>query len=194
MRLTVSAVLAGALAVRTGQALADDAPVRSYLDETTAATITLAVDTFVFARERTDLAVNARDYVSLVPIEVNRAGDRTYYWSAYVWSTIDRREGDPIVTQSDEFVLMADGRPIRLQRDTRLPRQLGIAALPTPFPVRAAVAVLFPTDPEILSYVGAATDLRMQRIRNGQDEEFSLWRDARQALRSFVGALGLDGQ
>jgi hypothetical protein len=174
-------------------ARADDA-VRSYLDQTTAATITVAVQTFVFARERTDLAVNARDYISLVPIEVNRSGQRAYYWFGYAWSTIDRRDQNPIVTASDELVLVADGRPIRLQRATTPSRELGLATPPTPSPARAAVAVLCPTDAEILNYVGAAAELHVQLIRDGQGEDFLPWRDARAALNAFVSTLGLAAQ
>ena len=84
--------------------------VREYLDEKTAATITVTSASMIFARERPELAVNARDYISLAALEVNRAGTRSYYWFAYVWSTIDRRDDTPLLIESDELVLMADGR------------------------------------------------------------------------------------
>lgn len=160
--------------------------VRSYLDETTAATITVATEPLIFARERTDLAVNARDYVSLAPIEINRTGSRTYHWYAYVWSTIDRRGEESRAGAEDQFVLLADGRAIVLRRDDGTPRQLGIGKPPLPAPTRGAAAVVFAADPELFDYVARSSELRMQVIRDGQNEDFLPWRDARDAVREFV--------
>lgn len=161
--------------------------VREYLDETTAATVAVGSETLVFARERTELAVNARDYISLVPVEINRSGVRACYWFAYVWSTIDRRgNDDPLVSTNDELILMADGRPIRLVREARTLRELGIARLPSRSPARSALPLLFPADVEIVSHVGGATDLSVHLVRGEGDEVFELWADAREALRQFV--------
>ena len=48
---------------------------REYLDERTAATITVAGESMVFAYDRPDLGVNARDYVTLTAVDVNTAGE-----------------------------------------------------------------------------------------------------------------------
>lgn len=180
------------LAAITTPAPGDDKPVREYLDEQTAATITAAVEPLVFARERTDLAVNARDYVSLAPIEVNRGGVRHYYWFGYLWSTIDRRDGETLLALGDQVVLLADGRPIRLQAATGSLRELGIARAPISRPGRAAVAVLLQADPGSLSFVGHATDLSLVLIHDGQNQDYPLWRDAREAVRRLVTYLTLD--
>lgn len=180
------------LAALATPASGDDQPVREYLDEETAATITAAVEPLVFARERTDLAVNARDYVSLVPIEVNRSGVRRYYWFGYLWSTIDRRDGETFLAQGDQFVLLADGRPMRLQAATGSLRELGIARAPISRPGRAAVAVLLQADPGSVGFAGNATDLSLVLIHDGQNQDYSLWRDAREAVRRLVTYLGLE--
>ena len=187
-------MLALALAGMPSGAPTADESVRQYLDETTAATVTVASEALIFARERTDLAVNARDYISLTAIEVNRSGKRACFWYGYFWTTIDQHGGDPIVSGDDRIVLIADGRPILLRRSGASPRQLGIAAPPTSAPVRTAIAIMFPVDPEILSYVSEAGDLEVQIDRTGLTEQFTLWRDARRELRQFVGQLDLQSR
>ena len=64
---------------------------REYLDEKTAATVTVCGAALVFARERPELAVHARDYLTLVPVDVNRAGHARQYFYGYAWSTVDKR-------------------------------------------------------------------------------------------------------
>ena len=173
-------------------ARADDKPVYEYLDEQTAATVTTAREDLVFARERPDLAVNARDYVSLVPIEVNRSGERRYYWFGYLWSTIDRRDNETQLTQGDQLVLLADARPIALQPAAGSMRELGIARAPLKRPGRAAVAILLQADADSVSFTGHASGLSLVLIHDGQNQDYSLWRDAREAVRKFVTYLGPD--
>lgn len=173
-------------------AFAADAAVREYLDEKTAATVTVTDSSFVFARERTDLAVNARDYLSLAAIEVNRVGQRAYFWSGYVWSTIDRRDRAPVFDPKATLVLLADGRPIPLTADGRSSREVGIGRAPTPVPARSATAVLFATDPETLAFVSQASELSVLLVREGASESLTLWRDARQPLVAFLRHLRHD--
>jgi hypothetical protein len=181
-----------AAAIRLPAHGAEDDSVRHYLDEKTAASVTLAREPLVFARERTDLAVNARDYLSLTAIEVNRAGERAYYWSGYIWSTIDRRDGTPVVDPGAQVVLMADGRPIRLVDEQSHSRGFGVATPPTPAPVRSAVALLSRVEPDVLSFVAGATDLSVLVVTEGVTESFTEWRDGRRELQALVRFLGVD--
>lgn len=160
--------------------------VREYVDETTAASITVSVESLVFARERSDLAANARDYVVLAPIEVNVTGKRSYFWSGYVWSTIDRRNGQPLLAADDQLVLVADDRPIRLQSDAKSLRDHGVGQPPTRPPARTAIPVLFAADPDTIAYVAHATELHVELIHADTNESFTLWKDARAALRAFA--------
>jgi hypothetical protein len=187
-------LLLALLAALTNPACGDDKPVREYLDEQTAASVTAAAQPLVFARERSDLAANARDYVSLVPIEVNRSGQRHYYWFGYLWSTIDRRtNGEALLTEGDQFVLLADGRPIRLQAAAGSLREAGVAEAPVSRPGREAVAVLFQADPALVNFTGHATDLSLVLIRSGLNQDYFLWRDEREAVKRFASYLGLEG-
>jgi hypothetical protein len=174
-------------------ACADDKPVYEYLDEQTAATVTTALEPLVFARERPDLAVNARDYVSLVPIEVNRSGVRRYYWFGYLWSTIDRRNGEVPLAKEDQLVLLADDRPIALQPAADSMQDLGIARAPLKRPGRAAVAVLLQADAESVIFAAHATGLSLVLIHDGRNQDYASWRDAREAVGGFANYLGLEG-
>jgi hypothetical protein len=166
--------------------------VRHYLDDKTAASITLAREPIVFARERTDLAVNARDYLSLTAIEVNRTGERTYYWSGYIWSTIDRRDGAPVLDPAAQLMLVADGRPIRLVDEQGRSRMLGVGTPPTPMPVRSAKPVLYRVEPEVLRYVSGSNDLSVLLVTEGISESLTPWRDGRRELLAFLRYLELD--
>lgn len=182
--LLVSLALACARAVP-----AADRPVFEYLDRETAASVTGALQPLVFARDRTDLAAHARDYITLTAIEVNRAGKRKYFWSGYVWSTADRRGQELLLAPDDELLLIADGRPVRLATGSLSPRDEGIAQPPTSAPLRTAIPVLFASNLEIMGYVARATDLRIELMRSGLSEPFRLWKNGRAALDALVTEL-----
>lgn len=186
----VLALLCAALLASHPEGAAAGDPVRQYLDEVTAASITAAVEPLIFARERSDLAVNARDYVILTPIEVNVMGKRNYFWSAYIWSTIDRRDREPVVAPDDELVLVADGRPIALRSDAKTLRDHGLAQAPTRAPARTAVPALYLADRESIGYVAHAAELHVELIHDGGNEQFALWKDGRAAVRAFSESVG----
>lgn len=175
---------------RRGAPPTDD-KIREYVDEITAVSITVPVDSLVFARERTDLAVNARDYLTLAPLEINRTGHRAYFWSGYLWSTIDRRNREPILATGDELVLVADGRPIHLKSAGTSLRDQGVGEPPTRVPVRTAIPVLFASSPDVLAYVARAGEVHVELIHEGRSDSFPLWKDERDALRAFVERLNL---
>lgn len=63
---------------------------REFTDERTAVTVEAAATALIVAHDEPALAANARDYLSLGVIQVNRMGDYEYYLVAVAWSTIDR--------------------------------------------------------------------------------------------------------
>lgn len=168
-----------------GRSHAADYAVREYVDPTTAASITVSTSALIFARERTDLAVNARDYITLVPVEINKTGTRACFWSGYLWSTIDRRNRQSWLADGDELVLLADGRPIRLRSSGKTLRDQGAAEPISPAPVRTARPVLFLASPEEISYVAGASELRIELLHSGTSETFVLWKGHPPALRVF---------
>ena len=136
--------------------------------------------------------MNARDYVSLAPIEVNRSGERHYYWFGYLWSTIDRRDGES---------LLASRRSVRAARRWPPDHAAGCRGLAARArhrtrtisrPGRAAVALLLQADPGSVSFAGHASGLSLVLIHDGQNQDYALWRDAREAVSGLVTYLGLD--
>jgi hypothetical protein len=146
-----------------------------YLDEQTAATVTVREPALVFARERPELAVNARDYLTLVPVDVNRAGKHVQYYYGYVWSTIDKRRVSGVGTDSRRFELIADGRQIPLDRYPGEPRTLGLGEAPVPPPARSAQVLVAPVSRDTQEFVARATELRAVALDEGVTERFELW-------------------
>ena len=149
---------------------------REYLDEVTAATITVGSPTLVFARARPELAVHARDYLTLVPVDVNRAGTHSQYFYGYVWSTLDKRGLAEEASDARRFDLVADGRRIALTPVAGEPRDLGLGEPPLPSPARSALVLVAPTNREIQAFVAGASVLRAVATHDGGAERFELWR------------------
>lgn len=92
---------------------APPAPVRSQIDPRTAVTTQSMGEPWVYAREATEIAVHARDYVSVGVVEVNRQGRRAYFLGVIAWSTVDR-SGLPGARAPLPAELVLDGRPAPL--------------------------------------------------------------------------------
>lgn len=148
---------------------------REYLDEATAATVTVGTPVLVFARERPELAVHARDYLTLVPVDVNRAGTHAQYFVGYAWSTIDKRSVAGGAASQPRFELVADGRRIALEPHPGSLHELGLGEVPVPAPARAAALLIAPATREQQQYVADATELRAVLLRDGASERFELW-------------------
>lgn len=164
-----------ALAWLGGCAAAPEETQQEYLDSQTAATITVGAPALVFARERPELAVNARDYLTLVPVDVNQAGKHAQYYYGYLWSTIDKRRLDEAAEAGPRLALIADGRAIALEPPAGSLRDLGIGDAPLPPPSRTAKVVVAATSRDTQSFVAGAEDLRVVASGDGGPERFELW-------------------
>lgn len=165
-------------------ATTDETAPREYLDEHTGATVTVGGGGLAFARARTEYAINARDYLSIVPVEVNRSGTHVLYLYCYVWSTIDRPAG--AADKPATFELVADGRQIPLKQvDTPL-RSLGFVEIPVPPPANNALPLLSVTDREVLQFLVRAQTLSAVATRDGLSERYDLWTDQRHAIDEFL--------
>lgn len=174
------ALLGGLLA---GCATADPAVVRDYLDEQTAATVTVGGTGTVFARARTEYAVNARDYVTVIPVDVNRSGTHTVYFYCYVWTTIDRPNASE---PASAFEIVADGRQIPLAPANVPLRTLGLGQYPVDPPATNALPLVAATSREVLSFLARAKEVSVVATRNGLAERYDLWTDQRGAIESLL--------
>lgn len=174
-RFTVALSCLGALLMAGCATTQTEDGVREYLDEETAATVTVGVRAMIFARERPELAVNARDYLTLVPVDVNRSGAHAQYFYAYAWSTIDKRGRDDEADQVPHFALVADGRHIPLVPVNSPARDLGLGAAPLPPPVRSAQPFIAATTREIVEFVAHSEEVRAVAEVGDVSARYALW-------------------
>jgi hypothetical protein len=170
--LTAAAILVVLFA--TGCASEQASGPREYLDERTAATITVAGEVMVFAYARPELGVNARDYVTLTAVDVNTSGRHALHLVGFAWSTLDKRgvaEGD------SRYEVVADDRTLPLQAMPEGFRSIGLNEPPIPVPSRAAVPLTAPVTQDQLQFLRDTREARVVRIRSGVMERFELWRD-----------------
>lgn len=173
-RTTLLATTIAAVLITTGCASRQAASPREYLDEHTAATITVAGENMVFAYDRPELGVNARDYVTLTAVDVNTSGRHALHLVGFAWSTLDKRA----VTEGDSrYEIVADDRTLPLQAMPEGFRAIGLNEPPIPVPSRTAVPLAAPVTRDQLQFLRDTPDVRVLRTRSGVMERFELWRD-----------------
>ena len=193
-------LLGALLFVSAATAAAADFTPSEYLDERTGATVTVTHEALVFAFERSTLAANARDYVTLTAVEVDRSGHLQVYLIGYFWSTIDRRNGSQLADLAQHPIeVSADGRVIRLVRATQFPKDLldGKRLLaPQSSHVESAAYVV---SRELLQYLAASKHLSLAFALDSQDADsqsdaaldaerdiYQPWGNGQRALAAFV--------
>jgi len=179
--LAALALLAAPLAVRGG----DPAP-REYLDQETAATVMAAARPLVFANPRTELAANARDYVTLAAAAVDRSGKLTFVWVAYFWSTVDPRMRTEPLPAPAKITVEADDRRIELELRGDGPHDAGIGVPVDPPPGPAGPPRVYGTDLETLRFIGAARRVALLIDSDGTRLTYGLWDDQRRALQALI--------
>ena len=179
---TAALALAALLA---GCASAPGAGTREYLDEHSAATVTVAQPGITFARDRTDLAVHARDYFTIVPVDVNRMGTHEKYFYCMDWSTIDKRATQEAAPGGRHYQLVADGRAIPLTPTAKSLRELGVVERPVEHQSDATTVLLVPTDGDVITYVAQATTLRVVLDDAGTTFRYDHWSGDPVALLSL---------
>ena len=182
----VCAALAALLVLGTSAGLAADKQPREYLDEDTAATVTVVGEPLVFAYARPDLAANERDYVTLAAAAVNRNGKVSYVLIAYFWSTVDPRLRHNPLPSPETLVVQADDRRIELHLQGHSAHEAGIGE-PVYAPPGADVTPnVYRTDLGTVRFIGEARELGIVIDSDPAPITYELWEDRRVALRNFV--------
>jgi hypothetical protein len=160
----------------------------SYLDERTGITLTVVDAPLVLARERRDLAANARDYLTLVAVKRNESGRITPALLVHRWSTIDTRVAPVAAAHDPKLVIVADGRDIRPVPLSPVPREF--IPSDTHELWRPAVTQVGTTayriDAATLRFI--AQSARISAFYDQPDDAlpFLLWRDGRAALERLA--------
>lgn len=161
-------------------------PSQEIFDEENASTLLVVAKPLVFARERSDLAAHARDYATLVTVEIDRSGDYSEYLLVYRWSTVDRRMLGELDPNGGKLRIVADGRVLEFQPLDKLPvnfaqrRELHV---PTHDDV---VPRGYKIDPAILNFIADSSELLVRMPDDPLDAPFTLWSDGRPALKQFM--------
>jgi hypothetical protein len=158
---------------------------REYLDEKTAATITVVADPWVLASERSEQA-DERDFLNLYAIDVNRQGEHRQYLAVLQWwPTADAASGKVAPT----LQLHAADSTIDLRPTPEDARTFGIAqpiAEPASF---GSKWWYFPVNREILVDLAKSSDLRATLVVGDTQTGFIKWRDGSAELVELTDAL-----
>jgi hypothetical protein len=155
---------------------------REYLDEQTAATITVVQEPWIFTRAQTS-ANTPRDYLHLYAIDVNRMGDHRQYFAALQSAPV---AGAP----APVLELKSGGQIVKLEAAKAQPRELGIAQPIAESYTLTAAWWYFPVDKQTLTTLAAAGDLEasLTNIEKGPIA-YVLWRDGRDELSELTAVL-----
>ncbi len=161
------------------------APAQEILDEQSGNTLLVVAKPLVFARKRADVAAYARDYATLVAVEVDQSGTYNQFLLLYRWSTVDRRMSSPPDPQAGELRILAEGRVIDLLPLEHIPASLSRRRelhLPDHGDV---VAHAYAVDTATLRFIASSRDLAVQMPQEHLNTPFTIWEDGRGALAAF---------
>lgn len=164
---------------------------RSVLDPDSGASLTVVDQPLVLARERRDVAVQARDYLTFVAAEINESGKRQLVWVVHQWSTIDARAADFEPLPDSPLLLVADGRDMRLKPigNTTALHYVHNAALLAPADANV-VTTAYAVDPATLDFVASSRHLSAAFPESRLTLPYGLWKDGRAALRRLLEQIG----
>ena len=160
------------------------------LDEETGNTMLVATAPLVFARNRLDVAAHARDYATLVAVEVDISGTYRDYLLLYRWSTVDKRMTAPPEPDQGQLRLRAGGRVIDLTPLDVLPVSLNHKhELHVPDHADV-VAHAYDVDVATLRFIASSRDLVVQMPQERFAAPFPLWEDGTKSLLQFSQRAG----
>lgn len=157
---------------------------REYLDEKTAATITVVADPWIFNREGGPPQL---DFVHLYAIDVNRMGDhRKYLVVVKYWPAPEIPES---VRPTLEVVLPE--RQITLEPVNAEARELGIGQPIDPSAPRSAKSWFYPLDKATLEAIARGAQFSVALSTEQARAPYIVWRDGSKELSEFSAvALG----
>jgi hypothetical protein len=158
---------------------------REYLDEQTAATITVVADPWIFTSEQFGASLNDRDYLNVFAIDVNRMGNHRQYLAVQQSAPPATLAGTAVPT----LELQGGGQTLLLQPAVETARQLGISKPLAPAYSGSAKWWYFPVDKQVLSTVGRAKDLRATLIASEQRLAYTMWRDGSEEIAELTAVL-----
>jgi hypothetical protein len=155
---------------------------REYLDEQTAATITVVADPWIFTRKN---APPQLDFFNLYAIDVNRMGDHKKYFAVVHYWPSPEISGDG----APALVLNGGSQELKLQAVREDARQLGIAQAIDKSAPSSAKTWFYPVDKERLRTIAQSRELAATLVTEKVDATYVVWRDGSSELSEFATAL-----
>lgn len=156
---------------------------REYLDEQTAATITVVADPWIFTRRN---APPQLDFFNLYAIDVNRMGDHKKYFAVvHYWPGEDlTANGTPTL------LLTAGANELAIEPARESPRALGIAQPLDASAPASAKTWLYPVDAASLRAIAQTRQLSAALRAAKIHAAYEVWRDGSTELSEFASAFG----
>jgi hypothetical protein len=172
-----------AILIFAGCATTKSVTPREYLDEQTAATITVVADPWIFTRKN---APPQLDFFNLYAIDVNRMGDHKKYFAVvHYWPS---QELATNTGRAPTLVLEGGAQTLKLEAIAETPRQIGIAQpLDTSAP-SSAKTWLYPVDQATLQTIARSRQLAATLATESVNADYSVWRDGSTELSEFATA------
>jgi hypothetical protein len=176
MRLPYLPVITMGIAVALGGCASAPLAVNpsEYLDETTAATVSVVAKP-----------------LALAAASVNRGGAIEYYIFAYLWSTLDDRNQNGVPPAADNLTIAADDRRIKPQLAGHSSREAGVGSAVRAPPGHHWTLNVYRTDVATLGFIAEARHLAVITGSAEEPATYESWDDQRRALRGLVCPINL---
>lgn len=167
---------------------------REYLDEETAATVTVVADPWIYSEKRTrpastfmdnrsstaggfagELGSEQRDFLSVYAIDVNRMGTHHQYLA--VLQSLPRVDAAGAAKSAPTLELQVANQKMSLQPITQTPRELGIAQAPAQVDAGGSQWWYFPVGKEVLTAIAGSRDLQAALVVEADRTTYEIWRD-----------------
>ncbi|HXN10911.1 MAG TPA: hypothetical protein VN859_06680 [Steroidobacteraceae bacterium] len=167
---------------------------REVLDERSGTTLIIVERPTVLARPRSDVAANARDYLTLVGLQEDRSGRFTTWLIVHRWSTVDPRIAADHGVGSGRLRIIADDREILLSPAAPAPPLLERGDLLFGPHTAREHSAAYPIDVPILHFLATAQSLSANFPDDALPIAYGIWQDGRSALMALVAAAEAPGR
>ena len=162
--------------------------VEETLDSATGVTVMRATPPVIFFRDTSHRAANARDFVYLGPIEVNRMGRFDYFIWLGIWSTLDDIYAESPSAGFESITLFADGEPMTLDATGWTLDAIGASEPIYVAPVSSATDVYYRVTMDQIRVLVQARDLEIVTT-SARPRRYLPWDEStssRAGLRAFM--------
>lgn len=158
------------------------------LDPLTSATMTFSSTPMVMYRDDPGHAAQARNFISLGPLEVNRSGNYQYFLWLGIWNTNHTVSIEDHRNGFKSIVLFVDGEPLQLELSGWLPEAIGASEHVYAKPVASAADAYYQLTADQIRLIAESNDIQL-RTTGFSPRSFEPWDDQLAARASFQSLL-----